>query len=414
MDAWARDDGMTTPRALIAELHDRFGVLRADHVFPLTNDDAFDLEQVRAVCEQRVELVEWLAARYEPDLLFVVFMSADHVHHLAWPDWEERGRESVVADVYRLLDRALGELLRRVGDDGNVLVVSDHGSGSLHGVVNLNAWLAREGYLAYRERADVGGRVGHRLFELRRKLPANLRRTVKQRVPRLRERAYRVRHAPAVIDWSRTRAFAYGTFGNIVVNVRGREQEGIVEPGAEYERVREELIDRLARLESPAGERIVTAVHRREDLFEGPYLDRVPDLVVEFRDYAWLGKGNLGERADAVEDRIDVRAHPRARYVGSHRPDGIAVLSGPAARAGATFSASIADVAPTALYLLGESIPSDLEGRLLSEAIDRDLLDVRPPEYVEAVDLELGAPRAYDEEGAAEVEERLRSLGYLE
>ena len=408
MDAWARDDGMTTPRALIAELHERFGVLRVDHTFPLTSDDAFDLAHVRAVCEQRAELVGWLAERYDPDLLFVVFMSADHVHHLAWPDWEERGRESVVADVYRLLDGALGDVLRRVGDDGNVLVVSDHGGGSLDGVVNLNAWLAQAGYLAYRDDADVGADVGHRLFELRRKLPANLRRAVKQRVPRLRERAYRVRHAPSVIDWSRTRAFSYGTFGNIVVNVRGRERDGVVEPGAEYERVRDELIERLSGLE------MVAAVHRREDLFEGPHLDRVPDLVVEFADYAWLGKGNLTERADAIEDRIDVRGHPGAHYVGSHRPDGIAVLSGPAARAGATFSASIVDIAPTALYLLGESIPSDLEGRLLSEAIDRDLLDDRPPEYVEAIDLELGAPRAYDEEGAAEVEERLRSLGYLE
>ena len=66
------------------------------------------------------------------------------------------------------------------------------------------------------------------------------------------------------------------------------------------------------------------------------------------------------------------------------------------------------------LYLLGEPIPSDLEGRLLTEAIDRELLDREPPEYVDAVELELGAPRPYDAEGAAEVEDRLRSLGYLE
>jgi predicted AlkP superfamily phosphohydrolase/phosphomutase len=414
MDAWARDDGMTTPRALIAELHERVGPLLTDHTFPLDRDDAFDLAHVRAVCEQRVELVELLTARYEPELLFVVFMSADHVHHLAWPDWEQRGRASVVADVYRILDRALGDLLRRIGEDGNVLVVSDHGGGSLEGVVNLNAWLAQEGYLAYRERGEDESGLAHRLFELRRKLPAGLRRAAKQRLPRLRERAYRVRTAPAVVDWSRTRAFSYSTFGNVVVNVRGRERDGVVEPGAEYERVREDLIERLLRLESPDGERIVAAVHRREDLFAGPELERLPDLVVEFRDYAWLGKGNLTERTETIGDRIGVRGHPRASYVGSHRQDGIVVLSGPAARAGSELSAAIADIAPTVLYLLGEPIPSDLEGRLLTEAIDRDLLDRLPPEYVEAVELELGAPRPYDADGVAEVEDRLRSLGYLE
>jgi predicted AlkP superfamily phosphohydrolase/phosphomutase len=414
MDAWARDDGMTTPRALIAEIHERFGPLLADHTFPLDRNDAFDLAHVRAVCAQRVELVELLNARYEPALLFVVFMSADHVHHLGWPDWAKRGRESVVAEVYRILDDALGDLLRRVGDDGNVLVVSDHGGGSLEGVVNLNAWLAREGYLAYRERGAVDRGLGHRLFGLWRRLPAGPRDAVKQRLPRLRERAYRIRHAPAVVDWSRTRAFSYSTFGNVAVNLRGRERDGIVEPGPEYERVRDELIERLLRLESPDGERIVAAVHRREELFVGPELERLPDLVVEFRDYAWLGKGNLTERTESIDDHIGVRGHPRASYVGSHRPDGIVVLSGPAARAGTKLSAAIADIAPTVLYLLGEPIPEELEGRLLAEAIDRDLLEREPPEYVDAAELELGAPRPYDAEGAAEVEDRLRSLGYLE
>jgi predicted AlkP superfamily phosphohydrolase/phosphomutase len=411
MDAWARDDGMTTPRELVDDLHERFGTLLADHTFPLDRDDAFDLAAVGAVCEQRVELVDWLTGRFDPELLFVVFMSADHVHHLGWPDWEARGRDSVVAEVYRILDRALGELLRRVGDDGNVLVVSDHGGGSLDGVVNLNAWLAGEGYLAYRERADAGAQAAHRLFELRRRMPAGLRRAAKQRLPGLRERAYRARIAPSVVDWPQTRAFSYGTFGNVVVNVRGRERDGVVEPGADYERLRDELVERLSSLESPDGERIVNAVHRREDLFAGAQLERIPDLVVEFRDYRWLGKGNLTERTDSIADRIGVQGHPGASYVGSHRPDGIVVVAGPAARAGVELSAGIADIAPTALHLLGEAIPSALEGRVLTEALDRGLA---PPAYVEAVELELGAPRAYDAAGAAEVEERLRSLGYLE
>lgn len=414
MDAWAREEGMTSPRELIGEIQERFGRLLLDNTFPLDRSGRFDLEHVRAVCAQRVDIVDWLVEQHRPELVFVVFMSADHVHHLGWPDWEERARDSVVADVYRTLDHALGELLRRVAPDGNVLVVSDHGGGSLEGVVNLNAWLAREGYLAYTTRDEVRGRFGHRLFELRRKLPPGLRYAVKQRLPGLRERAYRARHAPSVVDWSQTRAFSYGTFGNVVVNVRGREENGIVEPGDEYDRVRAELVERLQDLRSPAGDRIVAAVHLREDLFAGPELERIPDLVVEFRDYAWLGKGNLTERATEISDRIVVRGHPDARYVGSHRPDGIVVLSGPAARPGTRLAAGIADVAPTVLYLLGEPIPADLEGRLLTEAIDPALLEARPPEYVDGMEFEAGAPRPYDAAGVAEVEERLRSLGYLE
>jgi predicted AlkP superfamily phosphohydrolase/phosphomutase len=412
MDAWEREDGMTTPPALLDELRDRFGRLLADHTFPLDASGRFDLDAVRALCAQRVEIVTWLAERDDPELLFVVFMAADHVHHLAWPDWQRRGRDSVVAEVYRILDGAVGALLERVGGE-NVLVVSDHGGGSLEGVVNLNAWLAREGYLAYAGRDDAGARLGHRLFEARRRLSPALRRAVKQRVPGLRERAYALRRPPAVVDWGRTRAFAYGIFGSVVVNLRGRERAGIVEP-QEYEPLCEELAAGLADLRDAAGERIVAAVHRREDLFHGPELGRIPDLVVEFRDYAWLGKGNLTERREELEDRVVPTAHPDAVYSGSHRPDGIFVLAGPAARAGTRFAPGILDVAPTVFYLLDEPIPTDLEGRLLAEALDPGLLDARPPRYAEPAAVELARPQGYDEAGAAAVEERLRSLGYLE
>ena len=146
MDAWARDDGMAYPAALIAELHERFGPLLTRPHVPARPPTT---RSTSTMCARSASSGSSSSRRspngMTPELLFVVFMSADHVHHLGWPDWEERGRASIVADVYRILDGALGDLLRRVGDDGNVLVVSDHGGGSLEGVVNLNAWLEREG-----------------------------------------------------------------------------------------------------------------------------------------------------------------------------------------------------------------------------------------------------------------------------
>jgi predicted AlkP superfamily phosphohydrolase/phosphomutase len=420
MDASAREDGMTSPRELVYELQSRFGRLLLDHTFPLDELGRLDLDLVRRICEQKVEIVTWLNERFSPELLFTVFMAADHVHHLAWPDWEQRGRESAVAEVYRILDAALGELLDAVGarDEGNVLVVSDHGGGSLDGVVNLNAWLAEHDYLTYSDRPTYGGnemkrRVGHRLLELGRMLPRDVKHSMRQRLPRLRERAYRLR-APTVVDWSRTRAFSYGIFGNIVLNVRGRERFGIVEPGAEYERVRDEIVERLGELQTPEGERLVAAVHRREELYDGPELEKIPDLVVEFRDYAWLGKGNLTERTPSIWDHVTIRAHPSQTYAGSHRTEGVFVLAGPSGRAGAEVDAGILDVAPTLLYLLGEPIPAALEGRLLSEALDPGLLDARPPEFADAETVPVATPRDYDGVSPVEVEERLRSLGYLE
>src|SRR5262245_14579501 len=294
-DAAAREQGLTSPESLRDELRERFGSLELDNRFPLT-DGKLDLDLVRRAASQKVEIAAWLAERFDPELLFVVFMAADHIHHLCWTDWEAEGLASPVAEVYRILDEAVGALVELAGG-GNVMVVSDHGAGPLHGVVNLNAWLASEGFLAYESGGEVAGKqlVGKAL-ELRRYLPERLRYAAKQRLPGLREKAIE-RADYTVLDWSRTQAFAFGTFGNIVLNVRGREQEGIVEPGEEYERVRDAVSARLQELQGPGGERIVANVHRREDLFHGPELAKVPDLLVEFDRYAWLGKGNLKTRS---------------------------------------------------------------------------------------------------------------------
>jgi predicted AlkP superfamily phosphohydrolase/phosphomutase len=236
---------------------------------------------------------------------------------------------------------------------------------------------------------------------------------VKQRLPALRERAYE-REEYSAIDWEHTQAFSYGTFGNIVVNVSGREAHGLVSPGGEYERVRAEIAEKLLDLRSPGGERIVSAVHRREDLFDGPELAKVPDLLVEFDAYAWLGKGNLKSRSDSIWDRIEIEPGSEHSYVGSHRHEGLIALAGPSVQPGVSLSAGIQDVAPTLLYLLEEPIPVELEGRVLLETIDGGLLERRPPEYEEGAAVQVGESEQYAAGDSAVVEERLRGLGYIE
>ena len=413
-DAAAREHGLLYPEPLRAELQARFGSLELDNRFPIT-DGKLDLDLVRRAAAQKVEIVMWLAERFEPELLFVVFMAADHIQHLCWADWERDGLESPVADVYRILDEAAGALAGLAGDKGNVIVISDHGAGPLHGVVNLNAWLASQGFLAYATGGRVAGRklVGE-VLELRRYLPERLRYAAKQRLPGLRDRAIEGSEY-TVIDWTQTRAFAYGTFGNIVLNVRGREERGIVEPGEDYERVRKAIAARLLELRGPAGQSMVAHVHNREDLFHGPELAKVPDLLVEFDRYAWLGKGNLKTRSESLWDTVEVEGGNDHSYVGSHRHEGIIVLAGPSVAAGAPVQGELVDVAPTMLYLLGEAIPADLEGRILMEALRPELLDERPPTYDDAPDEFAQQERAeLEDEGAAEVERRLRGLGYLE
>jgi predicted AlkP superfamily phosphohydrolase/phosphomutase len=415
-DAYGRRDGFASPAGLLEELERRFGPLLQDHAFPVTPAGGIDLESVRRAAEQRVELTLWLAERFDPELLVVVFMAADHAHHLGWDEWERSGEASPLARVYMILDEAAGALAGALG--GDIMLVSDHGGGPLHGVVNLNAWLAEQGLLQYAGAAELmrGGQVQRmaaaRALALWRRLPLDLRTRAKQRLGGLRERSYELQNY-SVVDFERTQAFAYGTFGNIVINVQGRERHGMVAPGAEYEAVRDAITKGLRELRAPGGNRpIVAAVHRREELFAGPHLERVPDLVVEFADYEWLGKGNLKSRTEGIWDRIEISGSDAA-YVGSHRHEGIVALAGPSAAPGGLF-ASIEDIAPTIQYLLGEPIPESMEGRLIDAAIDPVLLESRPPAYAAGdVGMSNGV-RAFADDEAGDVQARLRGLGYIE
>ena len=213
-------------------------------------------------------------------------MAADHIHHLCWTDWEADGPASPVGRSTGSSTRRRGRWPGSPATTATSLVLRPRGLPN--GVVNLNAWLAAEGFLAY----ATGGASRRKLLgeSLRRYLPERLRYAAKQRLPHLRERAIE-RGDYTVMDWEETRV-ACGTFGNVVVNVRGREH-GIVEPGDAYEQVRDQIAARLPRAARPRGRD-----HRRTRApARGPLpwteLAKVLDLLVEFDQYAWLGKGNL-------------------------------------------------------------------------------------------------------------------------
>jgi predicted AlkP superfamily phosphohydrolase/phosphomutase len=417
IDAAGRERGMVYPESLRGELRQRFGKLELDHKLVTDEQGVFDVEDVRRAVEQRTEAALWLSERFDPDLLVTVFMAIDHAQHYGWLDWEERGLESRLAEVYRIHDAATGALVEAAGPDTEILVMSDHGGGRLRRTVNLNGWLAEHGFLTYAEgfsvrRGEELGRMAvFSLLRARRYLPRSWRNFAKQHAPGLRDRAHELKEF-TLIDWPHTKAFAYGYMGSVVLNVRGREREGIVEPGEEYDRICDEIASKAIELRDPeTGEEIVVAVHRRDTLFHGPELEKVPDLIFEFKNYEWAGKGNLQRRTPTIWDAV---APDGFALVGGHRAEGIVALAGPSARAGGTIQASIEDIASTVMYLLEEPIPLDFEGRVLEEGLDPGVLAEKPPRYGESAHAELGEIQTYSPEETAEVEDRLRGLGYVE
>jgi predicted AlkP superfamily phosphohydrolase/phosphomutase len=209
------------------------------------------------------------------------------------------------------------------------------------------------------------------------------------------------------LDWSRTVASsAWTRQQGIRLNVRGREPQGIVAPGAEYERLRDDISAALLQTTEPTtGEAVVDRVWRREELYTGPFYEAVPDLVFALRpDFT----------ASPVQQGLWT---PTGWASGDHSLEGMFIAWGRAIAPGRVEGAALIDIAPTALYLLDQPVPLEMDGRVLLDLLDDGFVAVHPvrrgtEQASHSVEDPPGAVALTAEE-EADVAARLRGLGYL-
>ena len=395
------------------------------------------IQLVLEVAKARLEATRFLMNRDSWDLVVTVFRLTDTIQHWFWKHMDSShpfhnpGDEvwsSAIERIYQYADECIATLLQGCDDDTTVLVMSDHGFGPLgNRVVYLNTWLRDQGLLSFK--GSSRGGAHHLLVQrivwpvwrgLKRHLPTGIKRWLKKSFPRF-ERQFPSMLTLSGIDWPNTQAYALEVRPAIWINLKGREPKGIVEPGEDYERLREEIIRRLHAWRDPIdNEAVVDRVCKREELYHGPHLDRIPDLLLQPRarqGYGYhLRHGTLSDRTRAIEVISEQDFAQSLRPNAGHTLNGMCIMKGPILRPGASLSgANIMDIAPTVLYLMGEEIPEDMDGRVLTQAIDPDWLAAHPPRYstrqIRAKDLDV---MTYAEDESRQVEERLRGLGYLD
>lgn len=368
------------------------------------------------------------------DLFATVFMATDLAQHTFWrflqaDEGSSEGRyRHVIRDVYRRIDQAIGVMLAQVAADDRgretvVMVMSDHGAGPFYWMINLNRWLAEAGYLRFHEEG-VGSLGSVRTAALkrlayayRRHVPAGVRALVRARLGARRfdglKGGFESALLTAPVDWENTQAYSLGAGGNIYINLKGREPAGVIEPGTEYEQVRRGLGEALMSLADPeSGSPVVRRVYRREELYHGPFLEQAPDLIIQWTDYGYWGRGAYDSRAPVFDAQraFDFSTQP---LTGSHRPEGILIIQGPGIHSGLKVEdAHLLHLAPTILRLLGFQTPTDMDGQLLRAVFEEE------PELLSQAGAEDGpfAPDQefrYSPEEQEEISRRLRSLGYL-
>jgi predicted AlkP superfamily phosphohydrolase/phosphomutase len=326
----------------------------------------------------------------------------------------------VILDHYRQLDRYIGQMLDVIDKDTSVMVVSDHGAGPLYAEISINKWLQELELLVLKERPDWQDRyrqalrkVGVTRAGVIARIGWPLANRLKRILPEWTEKLLPWPHAQLIeqVDWSKTKAYSFGSIGQIHINLRGREPQGIVEPGTEYETLVDDIVKRLDELVNPrTGRQIKVDVFRREALYHGPYADQGPDLNLILDNMSCITHITL----DAV--RKDIIGPPADYETGTHRLNGMFTLWGPAIRRGEILqSASIIDVAPTALYLMGEGVPQDVDGRVLTGAFQPEFLAVHPVQGVEATSETTSVPDtpSWTPEEEEKLLQHLKDLGYL-
>lgn len=295
----------------------------------------------------------------------------------------------------------------QLAPDATVIVMSDHGFGPLHRIVNLNMLFLEAGLLALKQTPWVQLRA----WAFRRGFtPSAVWKLIEQiGLQNLVWRVSKKARNQVVnrflgfedVDWSRTLAYSMGHVGQVYINLKGREPHGIVEP-QEYIAVRQRVTEVLSNISQFAGSLLhVDRIIPREQAASGPYLDRAPDLHVMMDGYRTIAFPLFAQDGQIVTRQI-------RQDSGCHRLHGVFIASGPNIVHGQVSGARIIDLAPTILHLMNVPVPDDMDGRVLTEA----LATQRPVETQAAVP----AARAQEDltaEEAAEVEERLRALGYL-
>ena len=419
-----RQAEITYPPGLLDRYEDELGPYRISPDVQYTggNEEAF-VADLLALMERRARYALRLMQDHPWDFFMVHFVALDVAQHALWKliDPSHPGTDAQAAQryggsllaLYQKADAILARLWEQLGPEDMLLVMSDHGFGPLHGTVNLNNFLMQQGFLHLKR--DVATRLRYALF--RRGITPSaaygllVKLGLQDVVVKVSKRA---RNAVvgrflsfSAVDWSRTQAYAMGHVGQVFINLRGREPQGSVEPG-EYEAVRGRVAAALRQIPHPlSGRPLVDEIIFQEQAYEGPYAGQGADLLPIMDGFRYIAFPMFASDTQLVAPQVRGDS-------GCHRLHGILMASGPAVRPGATLEGvRITDLAPTILYRLGLPVPADMDGRVLTEMFDPGFVRDTPVRRADAETLRQRPEHEWQPDEAAEIEDRLRGLGYL-
>ena len=301
------------------------GILSEDSFIKLAYDNHQESEDMlfNAMAKTKKGVVAcWFQTTDSIQHMFFRYLDKKHPA-LKYGQREKSAR--VIEDLYKDMDDLVGRVWEKLNKNSMLIVMSDHGFKSFRRGVNINSWFYKNGYLHLKD----GKQTSEEWFK--------------------------------DVDWNRTKAYGLG-LGGIYINQKGREAQGIVDPGEETKIFKEELMEKLNGLrDDETGEVAINKIYDRDKIPPGPYKVNCPDFIMGY---------NEGYRVswDSVTGIVNstIFEDNRKAWSGDHCID-------PRLVPGIIFSnfklntqePSIIDIAPTALELFGVKAPQHMDGHAL-------------------------------------------------
>lgn len=396
--------------------------------FRYGNIDNTHYAEILKMLNEREKVALKLFKEENWDFFMVHFHAIDWVQHFFWDETDK------VLEVHKEIDRIIGEFLNLIDDNTTVIIMSDHGFGPTYKTIHTANWLQKIGlleikpipfqyfldksfdYLFYKifkfsdKNKFISGtkKVVSKTYGLFpgffKSLLDRLITFVYENVPKI-EGKYHVSYTSR-FAWSKTKAYAVGWMGQVYVNLKGREPEGIVSYPEEYNEIRDYIRDEYYKLKDEKGQQLIEKVLMKEEIFTGDSSESAPDLIP-------FNEKNVYYFHPDIEFN-DIIAAPLPWRKGNHHPKGIFMIKGPNIKTGKTLpNIDIIDIAPTILYIMGVPISKEMDGKVFKNCLAKEFQQANQVKFLETYEMvhsDVDAPSSLEEEV---VKRRLRGLGYL-
>jgi len=361
----------TYPKNLADELIEKLGYKPIPDYFSVVEDKDLIIASNKEIIKQRFDTAKYLLSIFNPQFFHITIFHIDTIQHYFWKDMEENNPKygKVIEEFWITIDNGIKSLLDDFCDERTyVFLMSDHGFTSLKSEFNIAQWLISKKYLFLTRKSiifDILSKLGIssdkilsviiklKIYSLlRRIVPLSLQQKIGDSIPGKKGKITDV-GMETLIDWKRSKVIPIcGIYIN--TNIIPQNSE-------DYEKLRDRLITEMENITSPTGDRAFIRIYKREEVYNGEFVDSAPDIVT---------LNNCFLTTNLSAEMWDVS---RSRWSGDHELNGIFLAYGPNIKKGCEIQgARIYDIAPTILHIFGIPIPKDMDGKVLKEIFEED------------------------------------------